>query len=109
VIDDHDRHTLLTEHLDGVSQSTIAVTIQIGVRFIEHDKDGPAKKCAGQPDALSLAAGKTRPVFPDDSVVALRQPLDHGVRRSQLRRLDNLFIQRAVTKASDVVADGPGE
>jgi hypothetical protein len=109
VIDDHDRYALLTEHLDGISQGPIAVAVQIGIWFIEYDEDGPAKKRASQPDALSLAAGKTGPVFPYDSVVALRQPLDHGVRRSQLGRLDDLFIQGAVAKAGDVITDGPGE
>ena len=99
----------LPEHLDGISQSAIAVAIQIGVWLIEYDEDRPAKKRTGQSDALPLAAGKTGSVFPYDGVVALREPLDHGMRRGQLRRLDDLFIRGSVTKAGDVVANGAGE
>jgi hypothetical protein len=59
MIDDHDRHALIAEHVDGIGQGAIAVAIEIGVRFVEHNQDGPAKKRAGQSDALALAAGKT--------------------------------------------------
>ena len=59
MIDDHDRHPLIPEHLDRVGQGTIAIAIEIGIRFVEHDQDGPAEQRAGQSDALALAAGKT--------------------------------------------------
>lgn len=109
VIDDHDRHISLPEHLDGFSQSAIAIAIEVGVWLIENDEDRPAKKRTGQSDALPLAAGKTGAVVPYDGVIALREPLDHRMRRSQLRRFDNLFIRGSVTKAGDVVADRAGE
>jgi len=41
VIDDHDRHLPFPEHLDGISQSPIAIAIQIGIWLIEYDEDGP--------------------------------------------------------------------
>ena len=92
MIDDHNRDLPFPEHLDGISQSAIAIAVQIGVWLIEYDEDGPAKKRTGQSDALSLATGKTSSVFPYDGVVALREPLDYGMRGGQLRRLDDLFI-----------------
>ena len=84
VIDDHDRHISLPEHLDSFSQRAITIAIEVGVWLIENDKDRPAKKRTGQSDALPLAAGKTGAVVPYDGVVALREPLD-CMRRDQLR------------------------
>ena len=109
VIDDHDRHISLPEHLDGFSESAIAVTIEVGVWLIENDEDRPAKKRTGQSDALPLAAGKTGAVVALYGVIAFREPLDHRMRRGQLRRFDNLFIRGSVTKAGDIVAHRAGE
>jgi hypothetical protein len=109
VIDDHDRHISLPEHLDSFSQSAVAIAIEVGVWLIENDEDRPAKKRSGQSDALPLAAGKTGAVVPYDGVIALREPLDHRMRRGQLRRLDDIFIRSSFTEAGDVVADCPGE
>ena len=109
VIDDHDRHISLPEHLDGFSQSAIAITIEVGVWLIENDEDRPAKKRTGQSDALPLAAGKSGAVVPYDGVVALREPLNQRMRRGELCRFDDLFIRGPLTKAGDVVADRTGK
>src|SRR5262249_49163347 len=109
VIDDYDGHTSFPEHLDRISQSAIAIAVQIGVWFIENDEDGPAEKRAGQSDALSLAAGKPGTVVSNDGVVPLREALDHGMSRCQLCRLHDLFIRGPFAKPGNVVADRTGE
>jgi hypothetical protein len=109
VVDDHDRYALLAKHLDGISQGVIAVAVEVGIWFVEHDQDGPAEERASQADSLPLAAGKTGAVLSYHRVVALREPLDQRVRRSQLCRLNDLLVGRSLTKPRDVVADGAGK
>src|SRR5260221_5394957 len=56
-----------------------------------------------------MAAGRLASVSADDGVITWRRSLNHGVRRSQLRSFNDLFVRGSLAKAGDVIADGSWE
>ena len=95
--------------LDRGQQRGLAVLVEIGVGFVEHQQERIAVERARQRDALALAAGQRRPAFADPGVVAGRHPQDHVVGAGSARGLQHRLAVRLRRHPRDVLGDGAVE
>ncbi len=103
---DDQRRTALLESGDRVGQRQVALGVEVGIRFIEHDQFRLIVQGAGQTDALTLAGRQQ--VGRDLGFIAVRQLEDHVVHAGRLGRVDHL-VRVDHAEARDVLADGAVE
>lgn len=70
---DNERHSLLAPAPDALQQRRLAVGVQTGIWFIQHDQERVAEKRARKRDALALARRERRPPRTDIGIIPIGQ------------------------------------
>ena len=87
----------------------LVVGVDAGRGLVEDDDGRVLEDAAGNRDALLFAAGKRRPAFADQGLVAVRERHDEVVAAGLFRRRLHLLLRGLGTAQGDVVEDGVAE
>ena len=78
-VGDGDSGSALHEGVESLLDGEFAFGVEGGGGFVEDEDGGVAEECAGDGDALSLAAGEVEAAVADGGVVGLGEGLDEVV------------------------------
>jgi len=101
--DDDDDSPACPHPEDGTGQRFIALRVEVGIGFVEHDQEGIPIKRARQRDALRLAGGQGAAVISDIGLVALRQIDDEVMDTRRLGGGEHGLGMGRVLEARDVL------
>src|SRR5262245_19155867 len=103
---DHDDDSITRANVqDRPSQSFIALGVQIGVWFVEHDQKRLAIEGPCECNPLRLTGRKQDPLIADRCLVALRQADDQLVDPSRAGRDKDIFRFCIIRETGDVFSD----
>ncbi|ESX08269.1 hypothetical protein X767_33345 [Mesorhizobium sp. LSJC264A00] len=107
---DDNRNALALAHGgDRINDCSFAFRVEMGIGFIQHDKERVSIKGPGKTDKLTLPGGKCRSGLTNRSFVSVLKSEDQFVRARCFRRGDNSLRVRIMFKTSNVFGNGAVE
>ena len=99
----HETRPPLHQFVQPALNEHFAPGINVAGRLVEQQYGGIRNRGTGNVEQLPLSLAQVLAVVLQHGIVPVRQPLNEGVGRGQLRRTDNVVIRRIEVAEPDIV------